>query len=147
MESSDHLEKAQELVGKLAQKLGLSDVFFNDDGEVLLDYSGTEVFIYIDETQPVLHVTAPVGTAVDDDKKLESMMEAALKLNMFPDKLHDTRFAFARDVGTFVLCKRIDLNVLPENELDVPLGDFLEMLREGQDLLMPKETSVPAGRA
>ncbi|MCG8531429.1 MAG: type III secretion system chaperone [Desulfovibrionales bacterium] len=140
MDSSErNIALAKQQVGKFAQKHGLSGFEMSDEGEAVLDLDGVEIFFYADLEVPALHITAPLMTISDEDKEFESHLEAAMELNLFPEKFDDARFAYVRDMGTFVLCKRISLLSLPEGALDVPLGLFFEALQTGLGVFAEKE--------
>ena len=137
-----HIRLGQRAIEAFAHKHELADFSMNDDGEAVLDFAGVETLLYVDAQEPALHCSAPLRTDAEESENFETLLEAALSLNMFPDKLNDARYAYSRDLQTFVLCKRIDLVNLPNSELDEPLSDFLEALDFGTQVLVPQNTSV-----
>lgn len=142
MSSSAHIQRGQQVIDAFAHKHGLADFSMNDEGEAVLDFSGIESLLYVDPHVPALHFTAPLRADVVEEPGFEALLEVALELNMFPDKFDDARYAYSRDLRTFVLCKRIDLENLPNGELDEPLAAFLEALDFGVQVLAPKDTDV-----
>ena len=137
-----HIQLGQQAIAAFAHKHEIAGFSMNDDGETVLDFAGIETLLYVDAQEPALHCSAPLRADADDAENFETLLETALVLNMFPDKLNDARYAYSRDLRTFVLCKRIDLVNLPNSELDEPLSDFLEALDFGTQVLVSQNTSV-----
>ena len=142
MNPSAHIQLGQQVIGAFAHKHGLADFSMNDEGEAVLDFAGIESLLYMDSQAPALHFTAPLRIGAEEEADFKTLLEVALELNMFPDKLKDARYAYSRDLRVFVLCKRIDLVSLPNGELDEPLAAFLEALDFGVQVLAPKDIGV-----
>ncbi len=142
MSPSTHIQLGQRVIAAFAYKHNIADFSMSDEGEAVLDIAGIESLLYMDPQAPVLHCSAPVRAGADEEPDFETLLEAALELNMFPNKLNDARYAYSRDMQAFVLCKRIDLEILPNGELDESLATFLEALDFGVQVLAPRDTGV-----
>ena len=144
MNSSTHIQLGQRVIAAFAHKHDIADFSMSDEGEAVLDVADIESLLHMDPQAPVLHCSAPVRAGAEEEPDFESLLEVALELNMFPDKLNDARYAYSRDLEAFILCKRIGLENLPGGELDEPLFTFLEALDFGAQVLAARDTS-PSG--
>lgn len=122
-----YIELARDLVADLAERTGIINLAINKDGEAVMALGEKEIYLRADERLPLIHVTAQLMELPEDSPELERTLEALLEANLFADKLADGWFAYSRELEQVFLNGRIELLSLPDDRLDEPLGNFLQV--------------------